>query len=280
VTHTADADLRDLFEEEAREELDALELLLPRLGQPGAMAELRRHAHTVKGSSAIMGLVEVNEVAAALEQLFETLETSPEAAGTEVESSIRATVADLRFLVSGALGGLDVGNVGADATQALHTLEAAIGGGACPGCARLEARVEALERAIGTAPAPARHGALVVVDDSRTVRERHRSVLTAVGYDVRTAADGAEALRLLSERPADAVITDLDMPGMDGLRLTEAIRERPELSRLPVLVVSSHGDDQTRHRLLGAGADAFLPKDRVDGDKLVAQVDRLIEGSA
>jgi CheY-like chemotaxis protein len=145
----------------------------------------------------------------------------------------------------------------------------------------------ALERAMdaaGVAPQPAapagpsepRHGELLVVDDSRTVRERHRAILTAVGYHVRTAADGAEALGLLAERSADAVITDLDMPGMDGLRLTTEIRQRPELSSPAILVVTSRGDAKTRDRLLGAGADAFLPKDDTDADRLLAQLAGLL----
>jgi CheY-like chemotaxis protein len=123
-------------------------------------------------------------------------------------------------------------------------------------------------------------GRLLVVDDSCAVRVLHRAIATSAGYEVRTAAEGAEALRLLADAPADAVVTDLDMPGMDGLRLTESIRARPELRSLPVLIVTSHRDDGTRARLLAAGADAFLPKDCADADVLIAQIDQLLGAAA
>jgi CheY-like chemotaxis protein/HPt (histidine-containing phosphotransfer) domain-containing protein len=318
--------LRDLFEEEAIEQLDGIEQLLPRLGDPAALDDLYRYAHTLKGSSAVMNIAPVNVVAAALEDVFSTLRGTPGADVAAVEAPVRAVVGELRFLVSSLLAGIDIGSVADDAEQSLRTLGAtlALGGHEAPApgsaavartvacaCADLAPLVTALaaaqartlqlvatlagenpaaiaelatlEAALPATPslaasiAPARRGSLVVVDDARTVRELHRAILTAAGYDVRTAADGAEALRLLAEAPADAVVTDLDMPVMDGLELTQSIRSRPELAGAAVLVVTSHGDDATRERLLQAGADGVLPKERVDIDRLVEQVDQLLE---
>jgi CheY-like chemotaxis protein len=120
---------------------------------------------------------------------------------------------------------------------------------------------------------------VVVVEDSPTVRERHRAILAGGGYDVRTAADGAEALGLLEAVPADAVVTDLEMPAMDGWELTTAIRRRPELAGMGILVVSSRSDEEARRRSTGAGADAYLVKS-VEPDRLLGSLARVLDGAA
>jgi len=125
----------------------------------------------------------------------------------------------------------------------------------------------------------ARVRSVIVVEDSPTVRERHRAILAGGGYDVRTAGDGAEALDLLDASPADAVVTDLEMPAMDGWQLTTAIRRRPELAGMGVVVVSSRSDDDARRRSAGAGADAYLVKS-VEPDRLLGSLARVLEGSA
>ncbi|MET0769698.1 MAG: response regulator, partial [Solirubrobacteraceae bacterium] len=107
-----------------------------------------------------------------------------------------------------------------------------------------------------------------------TQRERHRAILARGGYDVRTAADGAEALALLEREPADAVVTDLEMPTMDGWQLTRTIRMHPELAGIGIVVVSSRTDDDARRRSAGAGADAFLAK-TAGAEELLGLVQRV-----
>ena len=107
------------------------------------------------------------------------------------------------------------------------------------------------------------------------MREHHRAILPAGGYDVRTAGDGAEALRLLEQEPADAVVTDLELPELDGWELTSAIRTRPELAGIGVVVVSSRSQDDARRRSAGAGADAHLIK-AVEPELLLGSVQRAV----
>jgi two-component system chemotaxis sensor kinase CheA len=123
------------------------------------------------------------------------------------------------------------------------------------------------------APPPAR---VLVVDDALTVRELQRSILKRAGYDVATAADGHAALRALAERPADLVLTDVEMPGMDGYALTAAIRDVPQLASVPVIILSSRGDEEDRRRGLDAGADAYLVKRDFDASALLSAVRRLL----
>ncbi len=122
----------------------------------------------------------------------------------------------------------------------------------------------------------ARHGSILVVDDALTVRELQRSILERAGFTVRLANDGVEALALLAEAPSDLVLTDVEMPRMNGFQLTEAIRAQPALTNMPVLVLTSLSNDEDRQRGLEAGADGYIVKAAFDEAALLSAVDRLL----
>ena len=127
-----------------------------------------------------------------------------------------------------------------------------------------------------TAPAAARRGSILVVDDALTVRELQRSILERAGYDVRTADDGVDALARLAEQPSDLVLTDIEMPRMDGFGLVEAIRAQPSLSTIPVVILTSRASDEDRRRGLEAGADGYIVKSAFDESSLLDAVERLL----
>lgn len=121
------------------------------------------------------------------------------------------------------------------------------------------------------------HTTVLVVEDSLAVRELQRSILEAAGYRVETARDGREAFELLGrDHSIQLVLTDVDMPEMNGLELTEAIRAHPALSALPVIVVTSRGEDEDRERGIAAGADAYMVKRGFDQQLLLDTVERLV----
>jgi two-component system chemotaxis sensor kinase CheA len=120
----------------------------------------------------------------------------------------------------------------------------------------------------------------MVVDDTLMVRELQRSILERGGYAVRTASDGAEALALLTEQPADLVVTDLEMPNLDGFQLTKSIRAHPRLANVPVLIVSSHASLEDQQRGLDAGADGYIVKTSFDEAGLLSAVSRLLGRTA
>jgi two-component system chemotaxis sensor kinase CheA len=128
--------------------------------------------------------------------------------------------------------------------------------------------------------APAPQLSVMVVDDALMVRELQRSILERGGYTVRTASDGAEALAMLAELPADLVVTDVEMPNLDGLDLTRSIRRHPRLANIPVLIVSTHGSDEDHQRGLDAGADAYIVKTSFDEVGLLSAVSRLLGRTA
>ena len=123
------------------------------------------------------------------------------------------------------------------------------------------------------APAPK----VLVVEDSFIVRELQRSILETAGYPVVTACDGREALAALDRDPEIAlVVTDLQMPELDGLGLTRAIRASAERSSLPVIIVTSRGSDDDRRQGAAAGADAYMVKQSFDQQALLATVEHLV----
>jgi two-component system chemotaxis sensor kinase CheA len=135
---------------------------------------------------------------------------------------------------------------------------------------------EHASRVVDKAAGPARQLSVMVVDDALMVRELQRSILERGGYAVRTASDGAEALAMLVDQPADLVVTDLEMPNLDGFALTSSIRAHPRLTNIPVLIVSSRASAEDHQRGLDAGADGYIVKTSFDEAGLLSAVSRLL----
>src|SRR5580704_9423468 len=98
---------------------------------------------------------------------------------------------------------------------------------------------------------------VLVVDDEMQITRVLRTALSAQGYDVRTANEPAEALRLVQDWMPDLIITDLMMPGMTGIELSRAIRTKSEV---PILVLSVRDQERTKIEALDAGADDYVTK--------------------
>ncbi|MCW2570145.1 MAG: CheA signal transduction histidine kinase, partial [Frankiales bacterium] len=149
---------------------------------------------------------------------------------------------------------------------------------------------ELAERAIGTpvagvvAPAQrkpagvvsARKPRVLVVEDSVGVRELERVILEGAGYQVETAVDGLDGASRLRDDPVDLVLSDIEMPGMDGFDLTRTIRRTKGWENVPVIIMTSRGEDTARQAGLDAGASAYLLKNEFDQEQLVQTVRRLV----
>ena len=96
------------------------------------------------------------------------------------------------------------------------------------------------------------------MDDSLTVRELERKLLDAEGYSVDVAVDGMEAWNIVRNGQYDLVLTDVDMPRMDGIELVSLIRKDRRLGTLPVMIVSYKDRAEDRQRGMEAGADFYL----------------------
>jgi two-component system sensor histidine kinase and response regulator WspE len=117
---------------------------------------------------------------------------------------------------------------------------------------------------------------VLVIDDSLTVRELERKLLSGRGYDVAVAVDGMDGWNVLRAEAFDLVITDVDMPRMDGIELVSRIRGDARLTRLPVMIVSYKDREQDRERGLQAGADYYLAKGSFHDTALLDAVRDLI----
>ena len=117
---------------------------------------------------------------------------------------------------------------------------------------------------------------ILVVDDSFTVRELQRKLLDHHGYDVEVAVDGADGWNAVRGGNFDLVVTDVDMPRMDGIQLVGLIKKDPNLHTLPVMILSYKDREDDRRRGLDAGADYYLTKGTYQNDALIDAVRDLI----
>ena len=117
---------------------------------------------------------------------------------------------------------------------------------------------------------------VVVADDSISVRKFVGRMLEKAGYRVRLASDGLEASEIIAEVGCHLVITDLEMPRMNGYELLAHLRQDPMTSRIPVLVVTSRAGAKHRDRAMKEGASGFLTKP-VQEDQLISTVESLVE---
>lgn len=117
---------------------------------------------------------------------------------------------------------------------------------------------------------------VLVVDDSLTVRELERKLLEGRGYEVEIAVDGMDGWNALRTGNHDLVITDVDMPRMDGIALVSLIRKDPNFKSKPVMIVSYKDREEDRARGLEAGADYYLTKGSFHDESLISSVEDLI----
>lgn len=114
-----------------------------------------------------------------------------------------------------------------------------------------------------------RHYAVLVVDDSLNTREIEKDVLEAHGYRVTLAEDGADGLRKALAGDFDAVLTDVEMPNMDGFTLTSRLRQDDKYRSRPIIIITSREKEEDKRRGVQVGADAYIVKGDFDQSNLV-----------
>lgn len=117
---------------------------------------------------------------------------------------------------------------------------------------------------------------ILVVDDSVTTRTLERSILESAGFETRTAMDGRQALELLRSFSAELVLSDIEMPHLDGFGLTLEIRRDPRTQHIPVILVTSLDKPEHKERGAQAGADAYIVKGEFNQQTLLETIGRLL----
>jgi two-component system chemotaxis sensor kinase CheA len=144
-----------------------------------------------------------------------------------------------------------------------------------------------MKSATQTTAIPRQHGAaevladvakhtILVVEDSITSRSLLKNILESAGYAVRTAVDGIDAYTTLKTEPFDLVVSDVEMPRMDGFDLTARIRADKNLSELPIVLVTALEQREHRERGIEVGANAYIVKSSFDQSNLLEVVRRLM----
>lgn len=141
-------------------------------------------------------------------------------------------------------------------------------------------RQQVSSRGVGSARSQletaSRKQVILLAEDSIATRTQEKRILEAASYEVVTAVDGLDAFHKLKTRDFDAVISDIQMPNLDGLALTIKIREQKEYSELPIILVTSLASDEDKKRGADAGANAYIPKGTFNQDVLVETLKRLV----
>ncbi|MEX1180550.1 MAG: response regulator [Cucumibacter sp.] len=123
---------------------------------------------------------------------------------------------------------------------------------------------------------PQKATVVLVVDDSITTRTLEKSILEAHGYEVRLSIDGRDALNQLRADRPDIVVSDIEMPNVDGFELVRAMKADRQLAEIPVILVTSRADAQDREMGLLLGAEAYVVKQKFDQDDLLRTIRQMV----
>ncbi|MCX8069833.1 MAG: response regulator, partial [Thermodesulfovibrionales bacterium] len=117
---------------------------------------------------------------------------------------------------------------------------------------------------------------ILIAEDSITARTLFKGILEGAGYEVKTAVDGLDAWNILRSNDFDLLVSDIQMPGLNGFDLTEKIRNDRKLFRLPVVLITGLESQQDKERGIEVGANAYIVKSSFDQSNLLEVIRRLI----
>jgi len=117
---------------------------------------------------------------------------------------------------------------------------------------------------------------ILIVDDSLPIREIESEILSSEGYVVDTAADGAQALKAAKTKHYDLICTDLNLPVMDGFMLIENLKKNDDLSKIPIIVISSMDNEEEQKRTFQLGASRYIVKNSFNNHNLLDAVNSLV----
>jgi two-component system chemotaxis sensor kinase CheA len=123
---------------------------------------------------------------------------------------------------------------------------------------------------------PTAKRSLLIVEDSMTTRTLLRNIMISAGYDVETAIDGADGWAKVQQRSFDCVVSDIEMPNMNGWDLCMRVKRESRFADLPFVLITSLSKDEERRRGLELGADAYMVKGLFNEQELLDTVERLI----
>jgi two-component system chemotaxis sensor kinase CheA len=137
-------------------------------------------------------------------------------------------------------------------------------------------KIRAISKAKGQTERGKQRQRVLIAEDSITSRMLLKNILESAGYDVTTAVDGAEAFATLRSEDFDVLVSDVEMPRMNGFELTERVRADTRLAQLPVILVTALGSREHREQGIDVGANAYIVKSSFDHSNLLETVARFL----
>jgi two-component system chemotaxis sensor kinase CheA len=119
-------------------------------------------------------------------------------------------------------------------------------------------------------------GKVLIAEDSITIRSMLRNIVENAGYEVITAVDGRDAYNKVKSEQFDVVVSDIEMPNMNGFELTRNIKENPATEEIPVILVTALESQSDMKKGMDAGADAYIVKSSFEKSNLVETIKRFI----
>jgi DNA-binding response OmpR family regulator len=117
---------------------------------------------------------------------------------------------------------------------------------------------------------------ILLVEDSRTIQQMYRNKLTFEQFQVITADNGMEAIKILSQEKPDLILLDLMMPVMDGYKVLQVVKTDPKFSDIPVLVFSAKGQSEEVEKALNLGAAGYIVKATTKPNEVVEQIRKVL----
>lgn len=271
----------DSFQSDASKRIQGLSISLMGIfggvGTEEALDQSTDHLHAIRGSAAMLGLNDIATLAAEMEQtLLANEKLAPEHRQWPTRPLLRG-YALLEEAVDADPPAVD--------REELDEVLTALGATPLPEDTSDELSTSAdggvsRETSDRPTPPPAPRDVeqpILVVDDVDAIAASVGFILSELDVPVEVASDGDEALQMLEQQPFSLVISDVDMPRMDGIALTRAIRSNDELGELPVILLTSLDDPQQRQKGLDSGANDYIIKGSIGGGELLHRVRELLQ---
>lgn len=117
---------------------------------------------------------------------------------------------------------------------------------------------------------------ILVVDDDKTTRKMVSLILKSKGYEVVTAENGMDGLQKLGLEQINLILTDMNMPYMDGIEFTKQVRTNPEIAHIPIVMLTTEADEEEKQRAFKAGVDDYLVKPAT-AEQIVESMKKIIK---
>ncbi len=270
-------ELRQKFHDEVVRHVNEICTLLDSLNQewnPKAAEGIADHLHAVKGSAPIMAAHPISHVARVAEECVHHLMKQPSQFTPAVSEALLGSFKVMGKQADEFLAGTEV----QDGKNAIAAIRSAVPSLRPDDDARTLAG-KGLSGILGDSEGSvAGTGHRVMfVDDSQIAREVYKILLTKNGYKVEVASDGAEALEKLRAGSFDAVVTDDQMPEMDGIELLQSSRKEEALKNIPFVVISGKANEDARAKAMGEGAAAYLVKGDFQKEHLIEVLEQVFK---